>query len=148
MTAMVSRERATATWLTGAAGLLILAAAFVMMACAAPSLVHARRQGAVTQAARVYTSLVTHKLVREPGRPGGSGQAAATLGSAPAISGNRLHLATRSPHESAASRRGGHRTGLFAGSVKRVRPGLAVGGRSGTTIVAAGVDVGSSWVPR
>ena len=71
MTAMVSRERATATWLTGAAGLLILAAAFVMMACAAPSLVHARPHGAVTQAARAYTSsLVTQKLVREPGRSG------------------------------------------------------------------------------
>jgi hypothetical protein len=58
MTAVVSRESAKATWLTGAAGLLILAVAFVMMACAAPSLVHARPHGAVTQAASVYTSSV------------------------------------------------------------------------------------------
>jgi hypothetical protein len=56
MTAMVSRERAKATWLTGVAGLLILAAAFVMMACAAPSLAHTRSHGAVAQAARTYTA--------------------------------------------------------------------------------------------
>jgi hypothetical protein len=36
MTAVVSRSRAKSTWLTGAAGLLILAAAFTMMICAAP----------------------------------------------------------------------------------------------------------------
>lgn len=40
MTAAVSKERAKATWLTGLAGLLILTAALVMMACAAPSLAH------------------------------------------------------------------------------------------------------------
>jgi len=56
MTTVVSREHANATWLTGLAGLLILAAAFVMMACAAPSLVHARGHVAVTQAARIYIS--------------------------------------------------------------------------------------------
>lgn len=37
MTAVVSAERAVRTWLTGAAGLLIVAAAFVMMAWTAPS---------------------------------------------------------------------------------------------------------------
>ena len=58
MTAVASRESAKATWLTGAAGLLILAVAFVMMACAASSLVHARPHGAVTQAASVSTSSV------------------------------------------------------------------------------------------
>jgi hypothetical protein len=42
MTAVVSAERAVRTWLTGAAGLLIVAAAFVMMAWAAPSPLHAR----------------------------------------------------------------------------------------------------------
>ena len=42
MTAVVSRERAKATWLTGAAGLLMLAAAFVMMVAAAPAHVHHR----------------------------------------------------------------------------------------------------------
>lgn len=36
MTAVVSRSRSTSTLLTGAAGLLILAVAFVMMVCAAP----------------------------------------------------------------------------------------------------------------
>ena len=56
MTTVVSREHEKATWLTGLAGLLILAAAFVMMACAAPSLVHARGHVAMTQAARMYTS--------------------------------------------------------------------------------------------
>jgi len=56
MTAVVSRERAKATWLGGVAGLVILAAAFVMMAGAAPSLAHARPHGAATQPARVYAS--------------------------------------------------------------------------------------------
>jgi hypothetical protein len=56
MTAVVSRERARATWLTGVVGLLILGAAFVMMACAAPSLAAPRPHAAVTQAAKVPTS--------------------------------------------------------------------------------------------
>ena len=56
MTAVVSRERAKATWLTGVAGLVILAAAFVMMACAAPSLAHQRPHGAMTRPADVHTS--------------------------------------------------------------------------------------------
>jgi len=60
MTAAVSKERAKATWLTGVAGLVILAAAFVMMACAAPSLAHPRPPGAMTQPASVYiSSLIT-----------------------------------------------------------------------------------------
>ncbi|HEY6295357.1 MAG TPA: hypothetical protein VIX15_06810 [Streptosporangiaceae bacterium] len=41
MTAVVSAERAARTWLTGGTGLLIVAAAIVMMAWAAPSQ-HAR----------------------------------------------------------------------------------------------------------
>jgi hypothetical protein len=56
MTAVVSREHAKATWLTAVAGLFILAAAFVMMACAAPSLAAPRSHAAVTQAAKVSTS--------------------------------------------------------------------------------------------
>ena len=36
MSAVVSESRAKSTWLTGAAGLLVLAAAFVMMVMAAP----------------------------------------------------------------------------------------------------------------
>ena len=41
MTAVVSTERATRTWLTGVTGLLIVAAAFILMAWAAPSPPHA-----------------------------------------------------------------------------------------------------------
>jgi hypothetical protein len=59
MTAMVSRERARATWLTGLVGLVILAAAFVMMACAAPSLASPRPHGAMTRSADVYVSSLT-----------------------------------------------------------------------------------------
>jgi len=60
MTAVVSRERAKATWLTGVAGLVILAAAFVLMACAAPSLARPRSHGAMTQPASVSaSSLIT-----------------------------------------------------------------------------------------
>ena len=50
MTAVVNRERAKATWLTGVAGLLILAAAWAMMVCAAPSLAYPRPHPAVTWA--------------------------------------------------------------------------------------------------
>ena len=56
MTAVVSRERAKATWLTGVVGLVIVAAAFVMMACAAPALAHPRPHGTVARSADVYTS--------------------------------------------------------------------------------------------
>jgi len=60
MAAVVSRERAKATWSTGVAGLVILAAAFVMMACSAPSLAHPRAPGAMAQSASMYTtSLIT-----------------------------------------------------------------------------------------
>ena len=60
MAAVVRRERARATWLTGLAGLVILAAAFVMMACAAPSVAHPRPHEALTRPAGVYaSSLIT-----------------------------------------------------------------------------------------
>jgi hypothetical protein len=64
MTAIVTRERSRATWLTGLAGLLILAASFVMMACAAPSLAHARPHAAVTQAT-TSTTAYTSSLITE-----------------------------------------------------------------------------------
>lgn len=48
MTAIMSSSRARSTWLTGAAGLLMLAAAFVMMVCAAPR-IHAVRHESVTR---------------------------------------------------------------------------------------------------
>jgi hypothetical protein len=44
MTAVVSGERAKATWLTGSAGLLILGGAVVMMGVAAPSQAQAQAQ--------------------------------------------------------------------------------------------------------
>jgi len=72
MTAVVSRERAKATWLSGVAGLVILAAAFVMMTCAAPSLAHPRPHGATAQPASVDTSsLITgSRSARWAGRAG------------------------------------------------------------------------------
>jgi hypothetical protein len=66
MTAVVRRERASATWLTAVAGLVILAASFVMMACAAPSLAHPRPRDAMAQAASVHVS-----SLRTEGRPAG-----------------------------------------------------------------------------
>ncbi len=48
MMAVVNRERAKATWLTGAVGSLMLAAAFAMMVFAAPSASNARPHGAAT----------------------------------------------------------------------------------------------------
>jgi multisubunit Na+/H+ antiporter MnhB subunit len=49
MTAVVRAERAKATWLTGAAGLLILGTALAMMLAAAPTQAHPRAQGAVVR---------------------------------------------------------------------------------------------------
>jgi hypothetical protein len=78
MTAMVSRERATATWLTGVVGLVILAAAFVMMACAAPSLANPRPHGAMTRSADVYTSsLITGSWSESGAGRAGQGRRAA-----------------------------------------------------------------------
>lgn len=90
MTAVVSRERATTTWLTGVVGLVILAAAFVMMACAAPSLASPRPHGAMTRSANVSTSsLITGSWSasragraeqgrRTAGRPSAAGNGEAT----------------------------------------------------------------------
>ena len=77
MTAVVSRERAKATWLSGVAGLVILAAAFVMMACAAPSLAHPRPHGATARSASVYTSsLITRSWSARWTGPAGQGRRA------------------------------------------------------------------------
>lgn len=104
MAAIISRERAKATWLTGAVGLLILAAAFVMMACAPPSLVHARPHGAVTQAARAYTSSVITESW-SANRAGRSGQVRhSRLGSAHNQRVSRR--AASAPALAAAGRRG------------------------------------------
>jgi hypothetical protein len=74
MTAVVSREHAKATWLTGVAGLVILAAAFVMMACAAPSLAYPRSHGGMTQSASMHLLADHRDLVRKPGRPSETGR--------------------------------------------------------------------------
>lgn len=71
MTAVVNRERARATWLTGVVGLVILAAAFVMMACAAPSLASPRPHGVMTRSANVSTS----SLITGSWSASGAGQA-------------------------------------------------------------------------
>ena len=42
MTAIMSGKRAIPTWLTGAAGLLLLVTAVVMMVCAPPRVQHAQ----------------------------------------------------------------------------------------------------------
>jgi uncharacterized lipoprotein YajG len=70
MTAVVSQERAKAAWLTGLAGLVILAAAFVMMACAAPSLAHPRPHPVLAQPARVNTSSLITGAASRTGRAG------------------------------------------------------------------------------
>ena len=89
MTAVVNRERATATWLTAVVGLVILAAAFVMMACAAPSLASPRPHGAMTRSANVSTLVDHRELVRERGRPGGTGPPRRRAGRAQRVTGRR-----------------------------------------------------------
>ena len=71
MAAIVSTERANATWLTGLAGLVILAVAFVMMACAAPSLAHPRPHEATARPTGVSTS----SLITRNGSASGPGRA-------------------------------------------------------------------------
>jgi hypothetical protein len=70
MTAVISAERATRTWLTGATGLLIVAAAFIMMAWAAPSPPQARPDRPAT------STSVTAQLASQI-RPGAAGSPAA-----------------------------------------------------------------------
>jgi hypothetical protein len=62
MTAVVSRERARATCLTGAAGVLLLAVAFVMMMVAAPGYGGGRLHGFAKPSAVQLTSDVCHQL--------------------------------------------------------------------------------------
>ena len=62
MTAVVSRERAKATCLTGAAGVLMLAIAFVMMVVAAPGHLQGRPHGAVRPSSAQFTTDVCHQL--------------------------------------------------------------------------------------
>jgi len=71
MTAVISAERATRTWLTGATGLLIVAAAFVMMAWAAPSPPQARphRPATSTSVTVQLESWVWAGAAGSPGSP-------------------------------------------------------------------------------
>jgi hypothetical protein len=62
MTAVVSRERARATCLTGAAGALLLAVAFVMMIVAAPAHAGGRLHGFARPSSVRVTSDVCHQL--------------------------------------------------------------------------------------
>jgi hypothetical protein len=57
MTAVVSRSRSKSTWLTGAAGLLLLSVAFVMMVYAAPKArapLHSTTTPATTQSVTMW----------------------------------------------------------------------------------------------
>jgi hypothetical protein len=72
MTAVVSRERAAKTGLTAAAGVLMLAVAFVMMVAAAPGHGHVRAHLAKPSAVRLATD-VSMTAQSRPGMPPGSG---------------------------------------------------------------------------
>ena len=88
MTAVVSRERAARTGLTAAAGVLMLAVAFVMMVVAAPGHGHVRAHLAQPSAVRLATD-VCHQLT--------------SRGDSPAV---RACRAIRPPLGAAAARRG------------------------------------------
>ena len=62
MTAVISRERAKATCLTGAAGVLMLAGAFVMMAVTAPGHGQGRPQDPARPPALQLTTDVGHQF--------------------------------------------------------------------------------------
>jgi hypothetical protein len=61
MSAIVSQERARGTWLTGAAGLLLLMAAFLMMLAGAPAHAHPKH-GPATPSAVQLTTDPCHQL--------------------------------------------------------------------------------------
>jgi hypothetical protein len=68
MTAVVSRERARTTGLTAAAGVLMLAVAFVMMVVAAPGHGHVRPHLVKPAAVRLATD-VCHQLTSRGDSP-------------------------------------------------------------------------------
>ena len=69
MTAVVSRERAARTGLTAAAGMLMIAVAFVMMVAAAPVHGHIRVQQARPSAVRLTDDAVPSAHVEGEIRP-------------------------------------------------------------------------------
>ena len=68
MTAVISREQAARTGLTAAAGMLMLAVAFVMMVVAAPGHGHVQAQPAKPAAVRLATD-VCHQLTSRGDSP-------------------------------------------------------------------------------
>lgn len=62
MTAVISREQAARTGLTAAAGMLMLAVAFVMMVVAAPGHLQVRPPGAAKSSTAQLTTDVCHQL--------------------------------------------------------------------------------------
>jgi hypothetical protein len=68
MTAVVSRERARTTGLTAAAGVLLLAVAFVMMIVAAPGRGHVRAQLGKPSAVQLTTD-ACHRLTSRGDSP-------------------------------------------------------------------------------
>ena len=57
MTAVVGQQNAKSAYLTGTAGVLVIAIAFVMMVLAAPSHAHPRPQGAATPSAQTLSEI-------------------------------------------------------------------------------------------
>jgi len=81
MTAVVSRERARTTGLTAAAGVLMLAIAFVMMVVAAPGHGHVQAHSAKPAAVRLVTDVSSAHVEGRfaggagvPGRPAPAGR--------------------------------------------------------------------------
>ena len=68
MTAVISREQAARTGLTAAAGMLMLAVAFVMMVVAAPVHGHVRAHSAKPSAVQLVTD-VCHQLTSKGDSP-------------------------------------------------------------------------------
>ena len=78
MTAVVSRERAAKTGLTAAAGVLMLAVAFVMMVVAAPGHGPVRAHQARPLTVRLETD-VCQRLLEGSGKNGASGKTWCTI---------------------------------------------------------------------
>lgn len=109
MSAAVSNSRSTSTWLTGAAGLLILLAAFVMMACAAPQIrtpahsaatqsvvAHCGRQASSTDPARVRTCRSGPSMLSSLTKPYGHSSIMESWSASRSAPSSR-HLTTKSP---------------------------------------------------
>lgn len=86
MTAVVSRSRSKSTWLTGAAGLLLVSVAFVMMVCAAPKArgpLHGTTIPAATQSVTTWCGQSTRSRDRAVARACGLGPSALSVWTRP-----------------------------------------------------------------